>query len=133
LFKLIESGSEDIDAQHMQLIECMNELHQAMHANPPDKAVLNRAFKRLQYYALSHFAYEENGMSLFNYRYANEHKMQHLYFKNRLNEIELQPEAESFFVATELLLFLREWLIEHIAKSDAEYAAFLRERLKSAS
>lgn len=133
MFKLIETGAKDIDAQHMQLINCMNELHQALSAPSPNRGIFKASLKKLHYYALSHFAYEEQGMSVFGYPDASVHLEQHLYFKSRLSEIETKADAESHFTATELLLFLRKWLLEHIAKSDVQYAEFLREREKTAS
>ena len=70
--------------------------------------------------ALIHFAVEEALMRLFDYPESDKHNAIHEHFLTRLEDIlnrSIHKSADS-----EMLMFLQEWLTNHILGSDRDYA-----------
>ncbi len=121
---LIKTGLNDIDSQHEQLIGCINDLAKSAGTENAKEAV-KIALMRLSYYAVSHLAYEEQGMTFFGYPRAAEHIEQHQFFVHKLETITEKIKQGLNTPATDLLIFMREWLLTHIGKEDVLYAEFL--------
>ena len=124
MFKLPPTGLKDIDAQHEMLIECMKDLSLSItekRAASKTRETVDALFN----YVDNHFAYEERGMTLYGYPQYRAHRKQHASFILKLHEISDKIEAGDGLLATETLIFLRDWLLEHIGKEDKFYADFL--------
>ncbi len=121
MFKVAQMGLKDIDSQHEQLVECMSELLDGTKKMSASSSV-KVALKRLRDYAKTHFAYEEQLMLNIEYPKVASHQQLHLVFFKKLDEFEIDVQGAQGLHATELLLFLKDWLIQHIAKEDRDYA-----------
>lgn len=118
-------GIDSVDEQHKKLVNMINALNDAMLTNSSDE-LLGKIFTGLAAYTQKHFAYEENMFAEFGYADSEEHKRQH-------NELIAQVvELKEKFIAnpqgtmsTDLMLFLKRWLTNHIMRTDKEYAEFL--------
>jgi hemerythrin len=121
MFKVAQMGLKDIDSQHEQLVDCMVELLEGTKKTAGVDAV-RQALKRLRDYAKTHFAYEEQLMLNIGYPKVASHQQLHQIFFKKLDEFESDVQGAQGLHATELLLFLKDWLIQHIAKEDRDYA-----------
>lgn len=121
-------GLAEIDAQHMMLIELMNELWQAIASNAPNE-VSEKLLERLEHYTVAHFGAEETLMRTLDYPDFPGHKLAHAKFVLRL-KTERQHLLRGKKPGLEMLNFLRDWLIQHILVSDRAYADYIAGRQK---
>jgi len=119
-FKL---GIEDIDNDHMKLVNLLNKVQTMLGEGQKDEA---RIFfnETLAAYINEHFANEEKFMASIGYPALEEHKQIHEKFRNSFQE--LAPSIAScddtaFFKA---LSEAYTWIILHIGKTDKKYVTF---------
>jgi len=122
-------GVTALDDDHKQLISILEQLFVASFAGVGSEQI-DKTLKDLRHYTTHHFAREERVMEAYDYPSLEPHKFQHQKLIRQLDEIETRVKSEAENNAqpsTELIDFLREWLIGHIQEHDHEYAAFLKE------
>ncbi len=115
-------GIPEIDAQHMQLFECIDRLESAGDERQRELAVYF-VMEQLNDYVRIHFTVEEIVMRLFDYPGLEAHIAEHRAFSARLKAFESSELIEDMHF--EAGKFLREWLVKHIQGSDKHYADFL--------
>lgn len=122
-FKL---GHSRIDLDHMQLVTLINQLTEAM-LKREGKEVCARVLDELVSYFKTHFAMEEQLMTLHRYPNIVAHKAEHTQFVKEILDSKTRFEAGSITLTISLLSFLREWLTNHILASDKALVAGLRD------
>jgi hemerythrin len=122
-------GIPEIDAQHQQLFECIDRLEAAGDDRQRELAVYY-VMDELREYVKIHFSVEEVVMRLFDYPELDKHAAEHQWFASRLESFE-QTELRHD-VHLEAAKFLREWLVNHIQRSDQRYADFVLGQGKAA-
>jgi hemerythrin-like metal-binding protein len=116
-----------LDQQHQQLIDTINQLDQALRKGE-GKAALEPVLDKLVEYALVHFAAEESLMEQHDFPGLSTHRAQHEEFRKRLDEYLKAHKAGKPGVPVSLLFFMKDWLKEHVLKTDKLYSAFLNAR-----
>ena len=115
----LDTGINIIDSQHHQIVDYINRLHTAVHAN--DQLLSHEIFDEVVNYTLTHFSFEEEMMKLAGYIHYDAHCIVHQSFAERVSGYRnrlLNGED----VAKQLLSDLRIWLTNHIKNEDADYA-----------
>ena len=83
-------GIKTIDEQHKKLIEIAGKLEDMLHTGESldyyDYII--EAINELKEYTEYHFRYEEEKLKEFNYPELEEHRIQHLYFVNRIGNLQ---------------------------------------------
>lgn len=115
-----------IDKQHRMLCDYINDLYTAMRNNRTGEE-LQAIVGRLRDYTVAHFSEEEKLFGPSGYPGAGEHKQIHGKFVAKLNEFEEQLKQGTATVSMDLLSFLKDWLINHIAGADPGYVPYLRD------
>lgn len=118
---------EVIDKQHRLLVELVNELHEA-HSKGKDRAVLLKLINKLGLYAATHFAREEDFFEKFNYPDMDEHLQEHDYFEDMLSQFEEEYKNGRQDLSFKVIIFLSDWLVNHINGTDKNYVKFLTSR-----
>ena len=119
-------GFAPIDDQHKVLVAMTNQLFEdsKKRVATADVAFLQTVQKAVEY-AQTHFTAEENYMSQVSYPNLAAHKEQHRQF-----ELQIAGSLKEFekggTAPIELVRFLKNWLLGHIAQSDKQYAPFLK-------
>lgn len=120
----LDIGIEEINRQHQRLIHIANELYRLTQRNA-DPGALKRVIQSLATYTKTHFSYEEQLLKRNHYPDFDDHKAYHeklvqdVYrFADRVDRGE--------DVVNELLEFVKNWLTNHIMKSDMAYSKDLR-------
>lgn len=125
------TGFDEVDLQHKKLISVINDVHTAMNAPKASYATgMAKALKRLTEYTYYHFDEEEKFMRAHDYPELAEHRKEHQAFIEQVNkQIQTlsQAEPEDGF---RFYRFLGSWLLNHIAKSDHAWAAYITTRQK---
>ena len=110
-------GVKDIDDQHKKLVDYVNELNDAMHAGK-GKDALGKVLSDLVSYTVSHFAMEERLMGQHHYENSAPHKAEHAKLVKDVSEFKKKFEAGNAMISVEIMNFLRDWLANHIMKTD---------------
>lgn len=125
------TGIDEVDNDHRQLIDLINQLHQAMVLGVTRKE-LPAIVDELVDYAQHHFQREEALMMQHRYPGAEEHLRLHAHFRKMVTHLRAKLEQGDFAISTSLFVLLQNWLIEHIMKADREVAwHILNSRLAS--
>lgn len=120
----LDTGFDEIDAQHRELVRIINELAEADRHGAPALDI-DRALERLLNYADSHFRAEERLMAQAAFPFQDEHHHQHGAFAVKLMRLVRQGNGDAA-LRPALLEFLKNWLLNHIQVSDQRYASHLR-------
>ncbi len=118
-------GHEDIDRQHKRLVEITNRIMEAA-KKPGSEAEMLPAFNALVDYTVKHFAMEEKLMAQHRYPDAAAHKQQHASLIKGVEELLAAHNAKKTMLGTKAIMFLQDWLVNHIQKTDKKLGAFLK-------
>lgn len=116
---------KSIDEQHKYLVKIINDLYHHM-LDGKSSQILNNTVAELIDYTAKHFKYEEALFDKTSYPDTNIHKQEHENFVNEMLEFKQQLDSGEIMISNKLLNFLKEWLLNHIAKSDQKYSSHLR-------
>ena len=113
-------GLSIIDEEHKKVIEIINGIIVAKQRdNFPEK--IEKMLHEMIDYALSHFKAEETYMIEFNYHEYQYHKEEHVDFIQRMNSYFSRVVLGNYELASEILEFLKQWLVRHIEGTDKKY------------
>jgi hemerythrin-like metal-binding protein len=127
-------GVKSIDEQHKHLFDLTNELYEKCHLG--ESAVHDQFIKTLHLmvkYVIEHFSAEEKIMEQIGYPRIAEQKEQHAGFTRKIIEESKKFESGTYGVPQELVHFLRDWIISHIAVFDQVLADYIHHLKKSGS
>lgn len=119
-------GVAQLDDDHKGLISILNRLGEALHDEAGTRAALDLGFRALSRYMRVHFAREEHAMRAADYPGLDEHHPQHADFIDEMTDMAARFESGGDDeLLEELVLYLRDWLINHIMAEDMAYKPFL--------
>lgn len=118
----LETGIPEIDTQHRRLVELINGLHSAMSTGQA-RETLDGLVAELIDYTRTHFKTEEELMSRHGYPRLEEHRQLHLSFISQVLEFQQKLGAGQPLGAGEVMGFLKDWLFQHIGRSDRDYVS----------
>jgi hemerythrin len=110
-----------LDAEHKQIIECINELYAAMQG-ATDGPTTKRVLDRLVQYTRSHFEHEEKILGEVDFPDFEAHKVLHDNMRQRT--LGLRTHL-TLVTARDVLVFLKDWWLEHIEGEDKNYATYM--------
>jgi len=127
--KELEIGVIEIDKQHQSLVEAFNSFLLACR-NGKGCSELLELLKFLDSYAIQHFNTEETIQKASSYPEYESHRLQHLGFMKKINDLKGQlasntpPQINHLIAANTVLL---DWFIKHISGSDSHFGRHLLE------
>jgi hemerythrin-like metal-binding protein len=119
-------GIEKIDDQHKNLIDLSNKLMDA--AKHGASKNITEAFHSLREYTVYHFNDEEEYMRRIKYPKLHEHSQQHLILKQQVKYYQEALYKKAEITESEILGFLKKWLIDHIVYNDLDIKRFLESK-----
>lgn len=120
-------GINSVDEQHKTLVNMINILNDAM-AEGQTNEVLTKIFDDLALYTVQHFGYEEELFTRYGYAESQAHQHEHDELVKQVQELQQKMNNGDFMISVELMVFLKDWLMKHILKTDKAYAPFLIEK-----
>ena len=120
-------GVKTLDSQHTVLFGLLNDLHAAM-LKGQAQSLTGSLLRKLVDYTHTHFATEERMLEEARYPGLAEHKIKHRDLIQKVEGYTLRFEKGEITLNLHLMNFLRDWLTEHIQKTDHEYGPWLNER-----
>jgi len=116
----------EIDDQHKQLLKMINDLYAAMKSGQ-GQAVQEKLLTGLADYTVYHFDNEERYFDRFGYPEARDHKRMHTELKAQVTDLIGKFQSGQAALSVELFDFLKDWLVNHISKTDRRYGTFFNE------
>ena len=125
--KDLETGNEEIDREHRQLLSAVNRLLEACAAGRGQEE-LNRIVDFLVQYTQTHFAHEEQLQQRYGYPDYPSHHQYHQAFGKAAEDLarRLKEEGGTAQLASRLNKQLVSWLINHIKMEDAKVARYIQ-------
>ncbi len=120
-------GIDLFDSQHKTLLGLINQLHDGMKEGK-SKEALGKVLDELMRYTMTHFSDEERLMKKHGFPGYEKHFHEHQELLARVREFKSDYDAEIKIMAVEVMGFLADWLVNHIAQSDRGYVPFLKEK-----
>lgn len=117
----------EIDAQHKQVVEMLNELYENM-AQVKDTGRLGKVLNDMAEYVGTHFATEEQYMNKYNFPGFAEHKAEHKTFEAKALDLLEQFAYDPNMLSLETAQFLKTWWRQHIMGTDKLYGPFLNDK-----
>jgi hemerythrin-like metal-binding protein len=125
----LETGIDLIDDQHRMLCSYINSLYRATLRTSPGTEILD-IVNSLRDYTATHFSTEEQYFSHSTYPDTAKHKEVHKNFVAKVVEVEKNLKAGKAKVGNDLLEFLKSWLLQHIRRTDHEYAPYVKQIIR---
>ena len=119
-------GIERFDRQHQRLVSILNEVYVMFKSRFEEKDKLVTIVQSLTEYTMEHFSEEEQWMLENGYPGREEHIQEHKKFIGKISEFDEHISNETAYITMGIVLFLKEWLINHIMTADVKYSVFKR-------
>lgn len=113
-------GVAIFDAEHRVAMELANRLHDAIEKREHETC-LRHVVQRLGRYAEEHFSHEEEYMRLSAYSGTHRHVEAHDRLKQQIRQFQSYVQdgnVDREALATAVMTFFRDWLLEHIRTED---------------
>jgi len=123
-------GVEEIDSQHKELFDRINNLDSAMKQGRAKEEVV-RLIEFLNKYVIVHFGAEEKYMTDYDYAGYALHKAKHDWFKKEFSDIRTKLDSEG--ITPDVIMFsnnlLITWFSNHVRTIDMMLGSFLKTKL----
>ena len=113
-----------LDEQHQKLFALLNALHDAMQQGK-GQAIVQDTLRELATYTVTHFRAEEELMRRANYPGLAAHQVEHQRFVATVNQLTQDLQTGRNVSSIEVVGFIKDWLSEHIRRTDRSYSAHL--------
>lgn len=118
-------GIPAIDRQHQKLFEYLSDLRNSM-LEEAEQDGIKTALQNLIDYGIEHFSYEEAILQQADYPIFNDHQALHEVYNQRLYSFQEKLNNGEDVMATELIIFIKKWLLVHILKEDQAYFDYFK-------
>jgi len=120
-YKRFSVNNEEIDKQHKALFDIFNRLYDRC-VESDDNIDLKSLILELVSYTDYHFLAEEQYMRDTGYKDIDRHISEHRIFTETILQLQCDGYIKNYGQAKELLIFLRNWILNHIMEEDKKIA-----------
>jgi len=117
-------GIKQIDDQHRRLVRLVNGLFDAMKEGK-GKDLMGGVLSDLITYTAYHFSTEEHYFKQYGYPDSVKHIQEHLYLTKSATDLKTKFDKGEAIITVEVMQFLKDWLNNHILRTDKKYSPFL--------
>ncbi len=123
-----DTGIVEIDRQHRQLVDYIDQLYQAVMTDVDSSAKVRETVAKLYDYAATHLTDEEQLMQKIGFPEPDhsQHLSEHDKFRDRMRDFQ-NSVKNGYPVTFQIVQFLKDWLSEHILDTDKRYVEFMRQ------
>lgn len=116
-----------LDNPKMKYVNILNDLTDIHSNNEIDK--VEGVIDRLNSYASEELAHEEKLLMETSYPEAAAHIASHKIFRSRILEFKHELMYRNLYIVSNMLVFLRKWLVTHVLNQDRKYAVHVQSTL----
>ena len=124
--KSLEVGIGIIDSQHRRLVDLINQLDTATEEGRGNE-VVGETLKGLIDYTHTHFRTEEDLLKEHDYEDYDLHRREHRIFTDQIEIYRDRLDAGSLRISSNVMAYMRGWLLTHIGSSDRAYMRTLKD------
>jgi hemerythrin-like metal-binding protein len=124
--KKLEVGIGIIDSQHRRLVDLINQLDKATEEGRGNE-VVGETLKGLIDYTHTHFRTEEDLLKEHDYEDYDLHRREHRIFTDQIEIYRDRLNAGSLRISSNVMGYMRGWLLTHIGSSDRAYIRTLKD------
>ena len=121
-------GDDILNYQHKKLFDMINNLYDAI-LQGKEKIVLGEVLTEMVEYTSLHFSAEENYMMNHHYPAYAEHKKENDILRKQVMEIFNQFDRGENVLSISVMVFLKDWLQDHILETDSLYANYIAHKM----
>ncbi len=114
----------EIDKQHQSLFKMINQLQDSIQQKKTKEA-LTEILKKLIEYTDNHFKTEERLMQEKHYPQYEQHLEEHNKLRDEVIQYFERYQSGKAVLSLSLVQFLKEWILNHVLKSDMRYKPYL--------
>jgi hemerythrin-like metal-binding protein len=122
-----KTGITVFDRDHRELVRLLNELHSGL-VSGFSISEMTFILDDLVRYTGVHFKREEELMDAHSYPDTARHKAEHADLVRQVVDFQDQLKKGKKHFTIQLMAFLKDWLVNHILKTDMQYGTFFRDR-----
>lgn len=124
-----ELGFEEIDAQHKDFVNSLNEFYGVIQgkAQDVDQKFLDEMLEKVASHAKHHFDTEEKYFDSCHFDLAEEHKQIHENLLSKVAEFQVKKADDLVAMTFEIIDFLEDWLVGHMVNEDRKYVTCFKE------
>ena len=122
-------GVDLLDTQHKFLVRLINRLIDMPNVNE-NSSIVTEMITAMIDYATTHFEDEEALLKKYGYPHYDAQRAQHSAFIAKTAEFCADGRLQASNIPASILIYLREWWINHILIDDMKYKSFLREKME---
>lgn len=133
----LELGIPIIDRQHRHLVDLCNTLHKDLMTYSATsggttrwRELISNVLREMVDYTKSHFGLEEKLMQEAEFEGLPQHRHEHQEFIEKVAYLLKGFSSASLQTAFEIVRFLRDWILSHVAHSDRLYVKSLKEYIE---
>ena len=115
-------GAAEMDHQHKRIIDIINRLIAEPECEVSSELV-SYTLTELTRYASEHFKAEEELLAKNNFANLQNHREEHQQYRREIVALCQDTIVHSHLVPGSLVVFIREWWMDHILKEDMKYRA----------
>lgn len=117
-----------MDEHHHKFIDYLNDLYDAVREkkNLSDMKAVAQEFYD---YTRFHFKSEEALLAQYNYPGLDEQEEEHAYYVNKIATFRNLLFQDPQEMSHDMLIFFKDWFLNHIQQVDKKYGPFLNERI----
>lgn len=115
----------EADEQHQEIFRLVDVLHDSLSG---DRDLIKENLGALVGVVVEHFATEEKLMSETNYPNYEAHKKMHDDLVQQVAAIQEKFNAGETELTEDIIVFVRDWLYNHITNTDKQYGPYLNEK-----
>jgi hemerythrin len=120
-------SNAEIDGQHKLVFDLLNRMYRTMQDSDSKANVLS-ILDDLKDYAATHFRREEDLMQKGGFPKLSDHKVLHLNYENKVQELRRQFDQSFNDVFRDVFVFLRDWWLNHIQTADRKYIPYISDQ-----
>jgi hemerythrin-like metal-binding protein len=124
--KNLEVGIGIIDSQHRRLVDLINKLDKATEEGRGNE-VVGETLNGLIDYTHTHFRTEEELLKDHDYEDLDLHLREHRIFTDQIEIYRDRLDAGSLRISSNVMGYMRGWLLTHIGSSDRAYIRTLKD------
>lgn len=119
-------GNIVLDDHHKNLLNLFNGAYDLIINDKPAEQTI-KLISELKVYSIFHFNEEEKLMENAQFPYLAEHKIEHQKFIAEVEKFKNQIGGNTRDLNEEIFIFLSDWLIKHIQKTDKLYMDYVNQ------
>lgn len=123
----LKLGIGSVNNEHKQLVDTLNEFYDNI-TQKSNKENITKALAKLKDYTVYHFKNEESFLAQHKYPQLDTHIKEHQKFIEKVNNIEERINEGKTVLSLDVIVFLKDWVQNHIMHSDKDYAEYFADK-----